>query len=129
MKRDSDRWYRRIVRDCKASDYKAGREVNLENYVQSGQLEVMQDNQQNKCWYCQEQMCWLERRRARNGLTCERMDNSLPHETGNCKLACKRCNSRKFSREKGILMRYFCIWKHSALGIRAPQTNRRCTFV
>jgi hypothetical protein len=129
MRRDSDRWYRRIVRDCKCSDFKAGREVDLKTYIQSDQLEGLQDTQENLCYYCQEQMDWLERRSARNGLTCERLDNTRPHEADNCKLCCKRCNSRKFSHDKGLLMRFFCLWKHNALDIRMPQTNRRCSFV
>jgi len=119
MRVESDNWYNRIVRDSRYNDRCANRTiVPTIPFITSKVLFAMQNIQQNKCYYCQEQMSWLERRSNKRGLTVERADNSLPHYISNCKaLACKSCNSKRFSYEKGLLKRYFSIWKDHALNV------------
>ena len=121
--RKADRWYKRIVRDSKYNDRCRGRIINpFLPYIDTASLLESQQAQENKCWYCQCEMNWLERRSSKNGLTLERADNSIPHYKFNCKgLCCKSCNSKRFTTDKGLMKRYFCKWKEIALA-----TNRYC---
>ena len=117
--RESDNWYNRIVRDSRYNDRCRKRVIDPTiPFIDSKALFQMQHRQQNKCYYCQVEMEWLERRSNKKGLTVERLDNSLPHYTSNCLgLVCKSCNSKRYSREKGILKRYFTKWKEQALDV------------
>ena len=128
--RVQDRWYNRIIRDSLKNDRRYGRTICAEiPYINTKSLFEMQTKQQNKCWYCLCEMNWLERRTSKNGLTVERIDNALPHYVSNCTLACKRCNSRKFTFERGLLMRYFSKWK-SVLDVKQNlKSNRTPSFM
>ena len=127
MRRDQDAWYRRTIRDSKSNDKKRGRKIDPnERYVNTCDLLRFQQIQQNKCWYCNCEMHWLERRRNKRGLTLERIDNALPHYLSNCRgLCCKSCNSKKFSTERGLLKRYFSKWRDLALNVHITTTGRR----
>jgi hypothetical protein len=127
--RKNDRWMYRIVRDSKASDFKAGRLFTSEEYITTQHLIDMQEVQHNRCFYCDCFMNWLERRTNKTGLTCERRRNDLPHLVSNVVLCCKSCNSKKYNYRKGLLKRYFSRWFNHTFDIRAPRTNRRCSFV
>ena len=124
--RKSDRWYNRIVRDSRYNDRQKNRIINPAiEYIDTDTLFQFQHDQQNKCYYCQIGLNWMERRSSKNGLTLERANNSLPHYKSNCLgLCCKSCNSKRYSTERGLLKRYFSIWKDVALGINPPQTTR-----
>ena len=112
MLRESDNWYNRIVRDSRYNDKKANRQIDpAVAYVTTPDLLNLQNEQQNQCYYCWEGMGWMERSRNPCGLTLERLNNNLPHYKTNCVLACKRCNSRRYSKNRGLLMRYFKKWK------------------
>ena len=124
-----DRWMYRIPRDSKASDKRRRRQFKVEDFITTTVLEQLQTRQRNRCWYCDEFMDWLERRSTKTGLTVERKDTNLAHVVDNCVLCCKSCNSRKYSREKGLLKRYFSKWYNKTFEIRQPMTNRRCSFV
>jgi hypothetical protein len=114
--RTSDRWFARIPRDSRYNDGKAGRTINPTiPFIDTEYLFVLQNKQQNRCYYCAENMSWTERRKNLLGLTLERLDNDLPHYKNNCVLACKQCNSKRYSRETGLLTRYFKRWKQRAL--------------
>ena len=112
MRRESDNWYNRIVRDSRYNDKKANRQIDpAVAYVNTPHLFELQNIQQNKCHYCWQTMSWMERSRNPCGLTLERLNNDLPHYKSNCVLACKRCNSRRYSPNRGLLVRYFQKWK------------------
>ena len=119
MRKESDNWYNRIVRDSRYNDGRQNRTIDPRiPFINSVTLFKMQNDQQNKCLYCLTEMEWLERRSNKKGLTVERADNRLPHYISNCLgLACKSCNSKQFSREKGLLKRYFSKWKDFALNV------------
>ena len=133
--RESDKWFNRIVRDSRYNDRKARRFINPEiRFIDRKALIGMQNDQQNKCHYCLESMSWLERRTNKLGLTVERRDNSLPHYVSNCMgLVCKSCNSKRYSTERGILKRYFSIWKDLALNVHVKlgdlNTGRRASMI
>ena len=122
--RIQDRWYNRIIRDSIRNDKKAGRDITQEPYINSETLLHLQNEQQNKCYYCLCDMQWMERRSSKDGLTVERADNNKAHFISNCSLCCKRCNSRKFSKEKGLLMRYFSKWK-GVLNVKQNLSSKR----
>ena len=128
--RISDRWYNRICRDAKYNDRKSCRVIDSTiPYITTTRLFELQNKQQNKCYYCFSNMCWYERKRNPLGLTLERLDNSLPHYESNCVLACKHCNSKRFTPEKGLLHRYFTKWRRLALDVQVQvDDDRRAGF-
>ena len=74
-------------------------------------------------------MDWIKRCH-RPGLTLERLDDTEAHHKSNCVLACKSCNSRKLSKEKSLMLRYFRKWYRATFDVVPQFTNqRRCTFV
>ena len=119
MRKESDNWYNRIVRDSRYNDRRRNRTIDPQiPFINSATLFKMQNAQQNRCLYCLTQMEWMERRSNKKGLTVERGDNRLPHYISNCiGLACKSCNSKQYSHENGLLMRYFSKWKDIALNV------------
>ena len=127
--RKNDRWMYRIVRDSKSSDYKADRLFTPEEYITTQHLIDMQEAQHNRCYYCDCFMNWLERRTDKAGLTCERKRNDIAHLASNVVLCCKSCNSKNYNYRKGLLKRYFSLWFNHTFDIRAPRTNRRCSFI
>ena len=132
MRREADNWYNRIVRDSRYNDRRAGRHIDPRiPFIDSHTLFEMQNLQQNRCYYCTHQMNWLERRTAKNGLTLERRDNNLPHYNSNClALCCKSCNSKRYSRDIGLLHRYFSKWKRATFDVLVKvDDDRRCAFV
>jgi len=118
MRRDSDAWFKRIVRDSRYNDRCRNRHIDPRiPFINTPTLLKFQNIQQNKCLYCLSEMEWLERRSNKKGLTLERADNRLPHYISNCKgLVCKSCNSKQYSHEKGLLKRY-SKWKDLALNV------------
>ena len=112
--KNADRWYNRIVRDSRHSDKKK-RRTNYEeaDFIDADRLLELQNEQENKCYYCFEALNWMERRSSKQGLTVERLDDFLPHIKSNCVLACKSCNSARFTHKRGLLKRYFSMWKKS----------------
>jgi hypothetical protein len=132
MRVESDKWYNRIVRDARYNDRKSGRHIDPnQKFITTRDLLEMQNKQQNKCYYCQIQMEWLERRKNKKGLTLERANNSLPHYTSNCLgLCCKSCNSKRFCKNLGLMKRYFSKWKELALDVHVKiDGTRRCSLM
>ena len=128
--RVQDRWYYRIIRDSKTSDRLAKRTIEYpDKYVTTLDLVKMQEAQRNRCNYCHVFMYWMQRRKGKTGLTLERFNNALPHYADNCCLACKKCNSQKLDREKGLLKKYFCLWYNKTFGIKIKCTPRRCSYI
>jgi len=119
MRKECDNWYNRIVRDSRYNDRRQKRVIDPRiPFINSVTLFKMQNDQQNKCYYCLTEMEWLERRSNKKGLTVERADNRLPHYISNCLgLACKSCNSKQYTHEKGLIKRYFSKWKDFALNV------------
>ena len=127
MRTECDKWFNRIVRDSKHNDKARKRKIDPEQpYIDTKTLLGFQDKQENKCYYCQVMMNWLERRKSKNGLTLEREKNHLPHYTSNCLgLVCKSCNSKRYDRERGLLTRYFTKWRDLALNVHVKQDDGR----
>lgn len=126
MCRKSDRWHRRIPRDARYNDRKAGRHIDpTRPFINTDALLTLQREQQNLCHYCLTNLNWIERRSCKHGLTLERLNNRLPHYTDNCVLACKSCNSKRFDRETGILKRYFSIWKSITHSVQVQAKDPR----
>ena len=127
MRKESDNWYNRIVRDSRYNDRRRNRTIDPQiPFINSATLFKMQNAQQNRCLYCLTQMEWMERRSNKKGLTVERGDNRLPHYISNCiGLACKSCNSKQYSHENGLLMRYFSKWKDIALNVHVQVDDPR----
>jgi len=116
--KSSDRWMCKIPRDSRKADRLAGRtDYDTRDFIDTPYLLHLQTKQQNECYYCQTQLCWRERRRAKNGLTVERIDSRLPHLKSNCVLCCKSCNSKRYTRDHGLLKRYFTKWKKKTFDI------------
>ena len=82
------------------------------------------DLQQNRCYHCGVFMNWMNRQ-ARNGLTCERLDTALPHHKDNCVLCCFRCNNRKLSKDKALLLRYFRKWYCKTFDVEQTTDSER----
>jgi len=134
MRRESDNWYNRICRDSRYNDRRKNRTIDPNiPFINPATLFWFQNKQQNKCLYCQVEMEWLERRSNKKGLTVERGNNKLPHYISNCLgLVCKSCNSKQYTHEKGILKRYFSIWKTRALDVHVTvdlDGGRRPSFL
>jgi len=123
-----DRWPKRIIRDSRQADKRAKRTVSEAEYLDEEWLENQQTVQQNLCYHCEGFMDWVKRNKS-DGLTAERLDEALPHHKSNCVLACKSCNSRRLSKEKSLLRKYFFRWYRLTFDIKSPITNRRCTYV
>ena len=127
MRKESDKWFNRIIRDSRYNDGRQNRYISPDiQYIDTPTLLHFQQDQQNMCYYCQCQMNHLERRKSKNGLTLEREDNRLAHYKTNCLgLCCKSCNSKKYSRERGLLRRYFTKWRNLALNVRVKTDGAR----
>ena len=126
----NDSWSRRIPRDSRHNDKNRGRVIDPNiPFVHTAMLLSLCNLQKNKCYYCLKNMVQHTRRKGSDGLTLERLDNSLPHYACNVlALACKGCNSRKYPRDYGLKKRYFSIWRERVLGINSPKTERRSSF-
>lgn len=128
--RVADRWYKRIIRDSKRSDRINNLPVtDPDRYVTSQDLIDMQQQQQNKCYHCLIFMNWLERRSCKHGLTLDRRNTSLPHYKDNVCLACKSCNSARYTKNKQLLKRYFRLWYQNTFDIRMTENKRRCSYI
>ena len=125
--RYSDRWYFRCIRDSMSADgFTKGN--TPANYITTKGVIDLQQQQENLCYYCQIFMDWLKRSK-KDGLTIERLYPKYPHLESNCVLCCKSCNSKKYTRDKGLLKRYFSIWHRNTFDIIPRHTNRRCTYI
>ena len=122
-----DRWTKRIIRDSKQADNRANRPFELAKFVDSEWLEEQQTLQQNLCHHCEGFMDWIKRNH-RTGLTVERLDEKQPHHKSNCVLSCKRCNSKRLSRENSLLRKYFFRWYRNTFDVRQTLSNRRGSF-
>lgn len=93
-------WYKRCV-------WKSTRKDRLKNrtsekpVVKPIRLKTLRVLQMNKCFYC-ESVMQVENRKKSDGLTIERLDNSLPHTTSNVVLCCSKCNCKRLSNEHDI---------------------------
>lgn len=118
--RINDLWFNRIPRDSRYNDRRVGRKI-VEGipYITARDLLTFQNKQQNRCYYCDNQMKWYGNRSSdKMGLTLERKNNAFPHYTRNCLgLCCKSCNSRKYVGNRGLLKRYFSKWKNATFEI------------
>ena len=93
----SKRWAHRAVVHSKCADTLSHRSFEQDKYITPEHLHTIRRTQHNSCFYCTTEM-QIKNRRKPNGLTVERLDNTLPHEKLNTVLACFRCNCRSGSR-------------------------------
>ena len=127
---EHSRWYKRIVRDSKYNDSKRKRPTDGDTYITTKDLIVLQNKQQNKCFWCGIFMNWLERRSNKDGLTLERLNNRVPHLRENCVLACKSCNSKRYDKESRLLIKYFYKWYRRVFDVKVKCDGaRRPSFV
>ena len=87
-------WNTVMVKHSKESDTEKGRPWNEEEYVTAGFLLEKFQEQEGACFYCGCEM-QIQDRMADDGLTIERLDNSIAHTRDNCVLACFECNCKK----------------------------------
>ena len=127
--RKYDRFYLRIIRDSKHNDKARGRKIRPNvQYITSDYIQELQNNQENKCYYCLKSMNWLKRA-GKDGLTCARTLNNFAHYKFNVdKLCCKSCNSKDFSVQRGLLKRCFSKWKENTFKIVSPVEDRSACF-
>ena len=83
---------KRMVYGSKSNDKKYDRydEKNAVDYDYVKKL-IIESN--NICCYCNIKLQFIKY--ANDLATIERVDNSLPHIKGNCKIACRTCNYKK----------------------------------
>ena len=88
-------WATRIVSHSRLADKRKNRTSN-EPYITKECVLKLRDQQNNKCFHCNILM-QTDKRKNPDGLTIERLDNSLPHIKRNCVLACHHCNVSRVS--------------------------------
>lgn len=93
-KRTKKQWYKAIVKDSKYSDIYLNRVWNQEGYITPDFVKFLNQQQEGKCIYCQVKMLYGEgqARNVPDGLSIQRMDNSIGHMKSNCVLSCLKCN-------------------------------------
>lgn len=83
-------WSRKIVTASKQHDEKYGRMFQESEYITREFLKECRRKQDNLCGCgCTMQ---TENRKASDGLTVQRLDDSIAHVKTNCILACHHCN-------------------------------------
>ena len=88
-------WDRRMVCHSKDSDRKANRlPEDMSTYVNSPYLKRLRIAQQNSCAYCDIEM-QTENRKWHDGLTLQRLNNTIGHTRANCILCCHSCNMHR----------------------------------
>ena len=92
-------WPEKIVSNSKKSDAKKKRPWKEADYITAGFLLNKYQEQEGACFWCGVMM-QMWNRQMDDGLTIERLDNSLPHTRDNCCLACFECNVKKWFIEK-----------------------------
>ena len=104
-----------MVRHAKWCDKNYNR-TSTAAYITPDFLERLRKVQKSRCTYCTIPM-QSENRMLPDGLTIQRLDNSLPHSKNNCILACFKCNLQrveKGNKEDYIrLKRAFVAWNCS----------------
>lgn len=88
-------WARRCVYLSRGTDLRKNRPVG-DGYITAKRLKTLRALQMNRCYYCSIEM-QIENRKKANGLTTERLNNSIPHTENNVVLCCSSCNCRKLS--------------------------------
>ena len=94
LKWQSKYWEQAIIRDSKSADMRNDRTWNEENYITEDFVKFLNEQQESKCIYCKITMKYGKGqfRDVSNGLTIQRMNNSLAHIKSNCVLCCYKCN-------------------------------------
>ena len=84
-------WAFRKTIFSRQGDTKKARPWNEAEYITAEFLREMRRKQVNSCCYCLTPMQTFNMR-AMDGLTVQRLDNSLAHIRTNCVLCCYKCN-------------------------------------
>ena len=88
-------WARRIISHSYDGDRSAMRLPNdMDDFIDETYLELSRGYQKNRCYYCTVDMQTYNRRLA-DGLTAQRLDNTIGHTKDNVRLACRECNTRR----------------------------------
>ena len=93
--REFDIAMQRKIYSYKASDKKAGRAWEEEDYVTCADIKAFLGAQNELCAGCG---CVLQQRWAKGDheqLTVDRKDNAKAHVRDNCQLLCLKCNTKK----------------------------------
>ena len=92
-------WPQKIVANSRVSDTNKKYSWDKSEYVTAKFPLNQYQLQEGICYWCGTEM-QMRNRQLDNGLTIERLDNSLPHTRNNCVLACYQCNCKKWYIEK-----------------------------
>ena len=89
-------WDRMIVTNSKQHDKERGRMFQESEYITREFLKECRRKQNNLCGMCGTTM-QTANRQASDGLTVQRLDNSIAHVKTNCILACYHCNVSEYN--------------------------------
>ena len=92
-------WPKKIIWNSKKSDANKNRPWVESDYVTAEFLLKKYEEQEGACIWCGIEM-QMRNRQLDDGLTIERIDNSLAHTKDNCVLACFSCNCKKWFVDK-----------------------------
>ena len=84
-----------MIKMAKESDKKYNRECEL---ITEDEIKSMWANSK-ACHYC-DVIMQCENRRADDGVTLERLDNTIGHCFSNCVLACWKCNIKVHNKKR-----------------------------
>ena len=90
-------WWINIISHSKIEDKKYHRYTG-KNYITKDWLIMKKKEQKNKCDYCRVEMTGIGIKYDKTKITCERINNELEHNEGNCVLACMECNVKRNNR-------------------------------
>jgi hypothetical protein len=88
-------WSRRMVCHSRGSDVIYGRlPADMSNYIDPNYLQRLRTAQGNRCPFCTVDM-QTENRKHSDGLTIQRLNNTIGHTKANCLLSCFQCNCKR----------------------------------
>jgi len=125
-------WDRRIVCHSRDSDRDSNRlPADMSTFVTPSYLRRLREAQQNECAYC---AIYLQtrNRKEHDGLTLQRMNNTIGHTRANCILSCHSCNmhrvesmNEEFLAEKKARVYFDKLVRggYSTLNVRCPSLH------
>ena len=88
-------WAKRMVCHSRGSDVIYGRlPADMSNYIDPQYLHKLRTAQNNRCAFCTIDM-QTDNRKHSDGLTIQRLDNTIGHTKPNCLLSCAQCNCKR----------------------------------
>lgn len=94
LKRCRNNYYRTKLKGSRANDKKKDI-YDEDKHITVKQCYFLEEQQENRCYYCQCYMTKLMSNMTSTDATIERLDNNIGHQLSNCVLACWRCNNSR----------------------------------